>query len=94
MQYYVYILYSSAINRYYIGHTGEPIEERLRKHLSNHSGFTSKAKDWEIKYTERFRTKSEAYTRELYIKRKKSVKFIQNLISSAGYPPIPNGTDV
>lgn len=30
---------------YYIGHTSEAIEERLRKHLSNHGGFTAKAKE-------------------------------------------------
>ena len=27
-------------DQYYIGHTGEKIEERIRKHLSNHCGFT------------------------------------------------------
>jgi len=31
MQYYVYILYSEKLNKYYIGSTGNP-EDRLRKH--------------------------------------------------------------
>ena len=84
MKYLVYILHSKELNRYYVGHTGESITERLRKHLSNHSGYTSKAKDWELKYTEEYPSKKDAYTRELVIKRKKSIKFIQNLISSAG----------
>ncbi|MBK5212850.1 MAG: GIY-YIG nuclease family protein [Flavobacteriaceae bacterium] len=84
MKYLVYILYSKELDRYYIGHTGETIAERLRKHLSNHSGYTSKAKDWELKYTEEYPSKKDAYARELDIKRKKSIKFIQNLISSAG----------
>ena len=38
--YIVYILYSMNADQYYIGHTGEKIEERIRKHLSNHDGFT------------------------------------------------------
>jgi putative endonuclease len=42
---YFYILYSKELNQYYIGHTSESLEERLRKHLSNHTGFTAKAKD-------------------------------------------------
>ena len=72
------------MDRFYIGHTGEPLDERLRKHLANHSGFTSKAKDWLVKYTEELESKVAAYTREMEIKNKKSRKYIQNLIDSAG----------
>ncbi|MCB9019399.1 MAG: GIY-YIG nuclease family protein [Chitinophagales bacterium] len=39
-----YILYSKDLDRYYIGHTCDQIEERLRKHLSNHKGFTAMTK--------------------------------------------------
>ncbi|WP_026449916.1 GIY-YIG nuclease family protein [Aequorivita capsosiphonis] len=84
MRYLVYILYSEELNRFYIGHTRESINERLRKHLSAHSGYTSKAKDWILKYTETFDCKKKAYARELYIKKQKSVKFILALINSAG----------
>lgn len=49
--YYVYILYSKDLDRYYIGSTSD-IQPRLTKHLSEHSGFTGKAKDWEIVWTE------------------------------------------
>ena len=84
MKYLVYILYSVELDRYYIGHTGEPIAERLRKHLSNHSGYTSKAKDWTLMLTEEYASKVQAYAREREIKRKKSKKYIQKLISSAG----------
>jgi len=48
----VYILYSSSLDRYYIGSTTQPVEERLRRHLSDHKGFTAKAKDWCIIYSE------------------------------------------
>ena len=76
----VYILYSEMLDRYYIGHTTMSAEERLIKHLANHQGFTGHAKDWIIVYKEYFDDKSEALKRELYIKNKKSRKFIENLI--------------
>ena len=75
-----YILYSESLDKYYIGHTGENLDERLRKHLSNHSGFTSKAKDWSILYFENFEEKSLAYQRELQIKSWKSKIKIRKLI--------------
>ncbi|WP_251834110.1 GIY-YIG nuclease family protein [Kaistella pullorum] len=43
--YFCYILYSKSLDQFYIGHTGEELKERLRRHLSNHKGFTAKAKD-------------------------------------------------
>ncbi|MGB5556066.1 MAG: GIY-YIG nuclease family protein [Flavobacteriaceae bacterium] len=63
MDYHTYILYSPSIDRYYVGHTGEMLEERLRKHLTDHKGYTAKAKDWVFFHTEKFASKSEAYRR-------------------------------
>ena len=70
--FYFYIVYSNELDRFYIGHSSESLEERLRKHLSDHSGFTSKAKDWVISYFETFEDKSSAYKRELEVKKWKS----------------------
>ncbi|WP_267405106.1 MULTISPECIES: GIY-YIG nuclease family protein [unclassified Chryseobacterium] len=80
---YCYILYSNQLDKYYIGHSSESLQERLRKHLSNHTGFTSKTKDWFIIYFESFNSKSEAYKRELEIKGWKSKIRIQKLIREA-----------
>ena len=79
MKFYVYILFSDLLNKYYVGSTME-IAGRLEKHLSNHSGFTSRAKDWKLKYFEAFPTRSDAIKRELQIKRWKSRKMIEKLI--------------
>ena len=79
MTFYVYILYSASIDTFYVGHTGQAISERIRKHLSSHKGFTSKAKDWKLYYHEEFTSKSLAYRREMEIKRKKSRKYIMEL---------------
>ena len=39
-QFLVYILESNEIDRFYIGMTSMNIDERLRRHLSDHKGFT------------------------------------------------------
>ena len=77
-----YILFSPTLNQYYIGHTSETLEERVRKHLSNHKGFTAKTKDWIIVYHEIFDEKSLAYQRELKIKSWKSKLKIKKLIDA------------
>ena len=77
--YYFYILYSKQINKFYTGYTNN-LEERLRKHNSNHKGFTGKANDWIIVYFEEFDNKTDAYAREREIKKWKSRKRIEKLI--------------
>ena len=79
----VYILFSESLNKFYVGHTSEELDERLRKHLSNHSGFTAKAKDWKIVYFETLENKSLAYKRELEIKSWKSKTKIKKLIDNS-----------
>ncbi len=82
MTYIVYILYSSHLDKYYVGHTGDSIIERLRKHNSNHKGFTGKANNWVVVYTETYNGKSLAYARERAIKNRKSRNYIENLIKA------------
>ena len=83
MEFHVYILYSTSRDKFYIGHTGDVLEERLRKHNSNHKGFTGRKKDWQIVYTEVFESKQRAYTREREIKGSKSRKRIEQLIKDS-----------
>ncbi len=77
-----YILFSPKSDRYYIGHTGEDVCERLRKHNSNHKGFTGGKGDWVIVYTESFESKTLAYQREREVKGWKSRRLIAKFISS------------
>ena len=79
--YKVYILYSKNINRYYVGYTSDHLTERLRRHNSNHSGFTGKIGDWEIMYTEDYIIKEDATKREKEIKNWKSRIKIEALIN-------------
>ncbi|MBO9204550.1 MULTISPECIES: GIY-YIG nuclease family protein [Niastella] len=41
-------VFSSTLDRYYIGHTGDDLSGRLRRHNSNHKGFTGNVGDWII----------------------------------------------
>jgi putative endonuclease len=79
MTYHTYVLYSVQRDRYYIGSTGEDLEGRLRRHNSNHKGFTGSANDWVYYYVEEHISKESALTREKEIKSKKSRKYIQSL---------------
>ena len=80
---YTYILHSESLDKFYIGHTCENLNERLRKHLSNHKGFTAKVKDWKIVYFEILENKSLAYKRELEIKSWKSKTKIKKLLDNS-----------
>ena len=80
-QFTTYILYSKSLDAFYIGFTGDDINNRLIKHLSEHTGYTGRAKDWEIAFTEIFNTKSEAIFREKEFKSWKSKLRIKQFIS-------------
>ena len=79
-KFHFYILYSPKRNRYYIGYTGELLEERLRKHNSDHNGYTGGVGDWSIRYTEVFASKSMAYSREREVKSWRSRTRVEELI--------------
>jgi putative endonuclease len=49
----VYILYSPSKSKYFIGFTGDEMNERLRKHNADHKGFTGGTGDWVIRHTEK-----------------------------------------
>jgi putative endonuclease len=78
--YFVYILYSSTKDKYYVG-SCEDVNKRLVKHNTNHSGFTGKTLDWAVKWTEGHTTKTDALKREKQIKAWKSRKMIEKLIN-------------
>ncbi|MBK6629061.1 MAG: GIY-YIG nuclease family protein [Flavobacteriales bacterium] len=78
-----YMLYSAQLDRFYIGHTTERMDERLRKHLSAHRGWTSRAKDWRVVHEETYADKATAYQREREVKGWKKRFRIEGLIGAA-----------
>jgi putative endonuclease len=80
---YFYIIYSKKIDRYYIGES-ENVVKRLKQHNSHYfkNAFTTAASDWEIKLAYPCETKLIAKKLERHIKKKKSRKHIEWIISS------------
>ncbi|MBS3742242.1 MAG: GIY-YIG nuclease family protein [Candidatus Cloacimonetes bacterium] len=76
--YYLYILKNKK-GSYYIGTTNNIIR-RIQEHNNGKSKATKNRGPWNIVYTEKFRTRSQAMKREYYIKSQKSKKFIKNLV--------------
>ena len=79
MSYYVYILFSSKSDHYYIGSSSDP-EKRLLRHNAGATTSTKHGRPWQIVYTETLGSETEAIRRELYLKSLKSRVFIENLI--------------
>ncbi len=84
--YFVYILYSSKIDKYYIGFSAD-INDRLLKHNRSTKGFSSTGKPWEIVYSEMFLDKKNAMKREKQLKNWKNRDRIITLITSGSEHP-------
>jgi putative endonuclease len=81
--FFVYIIYSPIIDQYYVGHTDD-LSDRFFRHINSGSKATKKVNDWQLVYKEMYENRSEAYRREMEIKKKKSRKYIERLIVSVG----------
>ena len=77
---YTYILYSKKLNKYYVGSCIN-LERRLYEHNIGHSKFTSLGIPWEIVFMEEHETTILSSKREMSIKKMKSRKYIEGLIS-------------
>jgi putative endonuclease len=80
--FYIYIIYSITLDKYYIGYTSD-LSKRLTEHNLGISTYTSKAMDWDLKYSKAFPTREEAMRKEKEIKRKKSRTYLEWLINSS-----------
>jgi putative endonuclease len=78
--YYTYIIFSKTLDKYYTG-ACQNIETRINDHLNSRSKFTKAAKDWILVYFETYDSRSLALKRESEIKKKKSRKYIEFLMS-------------
>jgi len=72
-----YILYSSALDRYYVGSTSMELEQRIKRHNTNHKGFTGRSNDWVIIFEQAFATVQKARKFEKKIKSRGARRFIE-----------------
>lgn len=86
MGFYVYILFSEKLNRFYVGTTDNP-HRRLSEHNSGtfDDAFTRKGIPWSLFLIIDSLESKQAYKIENHIKKMKSKKYIENLLI---YPEI------
>jgi putative endonuclease len=65
--YYIYIIRSQHLKRYYVGST-EDVQRRLQEHNAGKSKSTGAGSPWELIHTESFVTRSDAMQHERKIK--------------------------
>ena len=80
MSYFVYILHSRKLRRYYTG-TTDHVQERLTAHNSGKypDSFSAKGTPWDLYLEIECETSRQAYRLESFIKKMKSSKFIERL---------------
>ena len=73
-------MWSEKIKKFYVGSSSD-VNKRLTEHNYGKANFTSKGIPWKLVYSEQFNSKKEDQQRERKIKRMKSKKYIESLIS-------------
>ena len=74
MSYYVYMLKSHGLKSVtYIGYTKD-IKKRLALHNSGKGAKFTRGRTWKLIYKEIFNSKSKAISRELYIKKNRTLR--------------------
>ena len=56
------------------------IEERISRHLCDHGGFTSSAKDWKLVYVVEYADKNAAISKEKQIKKRGIKRYLDGLM--------------
>jgi putative endonuclease len=77
MSYFTYILYSKALDRFYIGQT-DNLERRFNQHISGKGTYSSRADDWIIRFQREFNSRAEAVQLETRIKKRGAKRFLND----------------
>ncbi len=80
---FVYVLRSKTTGRHYIGCSEDP-QRRLVEHNAGETVSTRGRGPWEIVYQKSFATLAEARRHETGLKRKKSAKYLEWLVTQSG----------
>ena len=78
----VYVLYSSAFSKIYIGYTSNLVKRFLSHNELGKKGWTIRFRPWEILYSEEFSSKTKALNREKELKSAKGRRFIWSLVQN------------
>ena len=75
--FFVYILYSSSLEKYYVGSTDD-VDKRLDQHNLGKGNFTSKGIPWILITTFSCNSRSEAVVLEMKIKKRGIKRYLQD----------------
>ncbi len=89
MKFFVYVLYSQTLRKFYVGQTTD-VAQRLEEHNRGKSKYTSKGAPWEVVTTFEAQTRSEATRLELQIKKRGIRRYLQD--NGSPCPPENFGT--
>ncbi len=67
MNYFVYVIRSLKVGRFYVGQTTN-VPERLKEHNRGIVRSTKSRRPWQVIHTEEFHTRREAIKREYFLK--------------------------
>jgi len=75
MTYFVYVLSSKLRSKLitYVGYTNN-LKRRLKLHNTGKGAKFTRGRQWKIIYSEKYETKSEAKSREYYIKKNRKLR--------------------
>ena len=77
MTFFVYILFSNKLNKYYVGQT-EDLERRLIQHNEGESAFTSSGTPWILIYSEEKSIRKDAILLETKIKKRGIGRYLKD----------------
>ena len=79
MTYFIYIIYSVSIDKYYVGYSKDPWVRLLQHNSNTQDKYTGRTKDWKLEAVFEVENQSKAIQIERFIKRQKSRKFIERI---------------
>ena len=75
--FFVYILYSRSLKKYYVGQTND-LERRLIEHNSGQTIYSSRGIPWELVCQEEKTSRSDAMQLEMKIKKRGIGRYLQD----------------
>ncbi|MBK9152094.1 MAG: GIY-YIG nuclease family protein [Saprospiraceae bacterium] len=79
--FFVYVLYSEAFDRIYIGIT-DNLDRRLSQHNNGYNPPTKSFRPWKVVFYEQYETRSEARDKEKKLKTSSGRRYIRKRIES------------
>ena len=75
MTYFVYLIGCNKNNKLttYVGYTSN-LKKRIKLHNEGKGAKFTKGRKWKIMYYEKYKTKKKALSREMYLKKNRSVR--------------------